>query len=97
MARQTTDTTQQFNALRSEILAGDIKPFYLLFGKEHYFIDALCDAIMDRALPPEERDFGQVVYFGADVNAAQVVSTARQFPMMVSRQVVIVKEAQMMS
>ncbi len=97
MARQTTDTTQQFKALRAEIRTGDIKPFYLLFGKEHYYIDALCDEIMERALPPEERDFGQVVYYGADVTAAQVVSTARQFPMMVSRQVVVVKEAQMMS
>ena len=96
MAKQTSDTSQQFNELRTSILAGDIKPFYLLFGKEHYFIDELCNAIMDKALPPEERDFGQVVYYGADVSAAQVVSTARQFPMMVSRQVVIVKEAQMM-
>lgn len=96
MARQGTDSTQQFNALRSGILAGDIKPFYLLFGKEHYYIDELCNAIVDKALPPGERDFGQVVYYGADVSAAQVVSTARQFPMMVSRQVVIVKEAQMM-
>ena len=96
MAKQTIDTTAQFNALMSEINGGNLAPFYLLFGKEHYFIDALCAAIMDKALPPEERDFGQVVYYGADVSANQVVSAARQFPMMVSRQVVVVKEAQMM-
>lgn len=96
MAKQTTDTTAQFNALMSDIKGGNLAPFYLLFGKEHYFIDALCAAIMENALPPGERDFGQVVYYGADVSANQVVSAARQFPMMVSRQVVVLKEAQMM-
>lgn len=97
MAKTTSDTTAQYNALRAEIEAGGIRPFYLLFGKEHYYIDALCSAIMEKALPPEERDFGQTVCFGSDVTAAQVVSAARQYPMMVSRQVVVVKEAQMMS
>ncbi len=97
MAKQISDTTAQFNALRDEILSGTIRPFYLLFGKEHYYIDKLCSLIAENALSPEERDFGQVVYFGQDVSAAQVVSASRQFPMMVSRRLVIVKEAQMMS
>ena len=96
MAKQSVDTTAKFRALREEILAGELKPFYLLFGKEHYYIDELCRLIMEKALPPEERDFGQIVYFGSDVKAAQVVATARQFPMMVSRQLVVVKEAQLM-
>ena len=96
MAKATSDTVQEYKALRDEILGGDIKPFYLLFGKEHYYIDELCRLLMERVVPPEERDFGQIVYFGADVTANQVVSTARQFPMMVQRQLVVVKEAQMM-
>lgn len=96
MAKTTTDTVQEYKALREEILAGDIKPFYLLFGKEHYYIDELCRLLMETVIPPEERDFGQIVYFGADVTANQVVSTARQFPMMIARQLVVVKEAQMM-
>lgn len=97
MAKQSVDTAAQYAAIKAEIEAGQIKPFYLLFGKEHYYIDSLCSLIMEKALPPQERDFGQCVFFGADVTPSQVVSTARQFPMMVSRQVVIVKEAQMMS
>ena len=96
MAKTTTDTVQEYKALREEILSGDIKPFYLLFGKEHYYIDELCKLLMERVVPPEERDFGQIVYFGADVSANQVVGTARQFPMMIARQIVVVKEAQMM-
>ena len=96
MAKATTDTVQEYKALREEIERGDIKPFYLLFGKEHYYMDGLCRLLMERVIPPEERDFGQIVYFGADVTANQVVSTARQYPMMIARQLVVVKEAQMM-
>ena len=96
MAKTTSDTVQEYKALREEILHGDIKPFYLLFGKEHYYIDELCKLLMEHVIPAEERDFGQIVYFGADVTANQVVSTARQYPMMIARQLVVVKEAQMM-
>ena len=96
MAKTSKDTVQAYNALRDEILSGDIKPFYLLFGKEHYYIDELSKLLAEKVIPQEERDFGQLVFFGADVTANQVVSAARQFPMMVSRQLVMVKEAQMM-
>ncbi len=96
MAKTTSDTVLEYKALREEILQGDIKPFYLFFGKEHYYIDELCKLLMEQVVPPEERDFGQIVYYGADVTANQVVSTARQFPMMIARQIVVVKEAQMM-
>ena len=54
MAKATTDTVQEYKALRGEILSGDIKPFYLLFGKEHYYIDELCKLLMEHAVPPED-------------------------------------------
>ena len=94
MAKQATDTVQQFNAISKEILSGDIKPFYLLFGKEHYYIDKLCDLLMDKVLPPEEKDFGPLGYYGSDVSANQVSCrppVSDDFP-----QLVVVKEAQLM-
>jgi len=96
MAKVTTDSAQEFKEIKARIEAGDIKPVYLLFGKEHYYIDQLCSLLMERVIPVQEKDFGEIVLYGADVSADQVVSTARQFPMMVSRQLVVVKEAQMM-
>lgn len=82
--------------LEAEIRSGDIKPFYLLFGKEHYYIDRICNLLMASVLPEGERDFGQMVYYGADTTPEEIVSHARQFPMMVSRQLIVVKEAQAM-
>lgn len=96
MAKQSSDSSSEFKALREQILRREYKPVYLLFGKEHYYIDELCRLLMDTVIPEDQKDFGQIVFYGADVTAAQVVSTARQFPMMVERQLVVVKEAQMM-
>ena len=97
MAKTTKDTAQEFKRIKSAIEAGDIAPFYLLHGKEHYYLDALCDLLMERVIPPQERDFGQIVFYGADTTAMRVVEAARQFPMMISRQMVVLKEAQMMN
>ncbi|MBQ0025489.1 MAG: DNA polymerase III subunit delta [Bacteroidales bacterium] len=96
MARQASDTAGEFKALKENILSGDYAPVYLFFGKEHYYIDQLCNLLIDNVVPEEQRDFGQIVLYGADVTAEQVVSAARQFPMMSQRQLVVVKEAQMM-
>lgn len=63
-------------------------------GDEPYFLDRITDYIADNVLQPEERDFNQSVVFGSDVTAAQVVDLAREFPMMATHRVVIVKEAQ---
>ena len=96
MAKQTTDSAAEFKAIRKDIMEGRIAPVYLLFGKEHYYIDELCKTLMDNVLPEEEKAFGQIVLFGADTTVNQVISAARQFPMMISRQMVVVKEAQML-
>ena len=96
MAKQTQETAELVARLESEIRAGDIKPFYLLFGKEQFYIDRICNLLMECTLPEGEKDFGQMVYYGADTSAEEIVSHARQFPMMVSRQVIVVKEAQAM-
>jgi len=95
MARIENNTEQQFASIKADIQSGKISPFYLLFGKEHYYIDKVCDLLMEKALLPEERDFGQIVLYGADVTTQQIISVARQYPMMASRQLVVVKEAQM--
>lgn len=94
MAKQATETGPLAAKIESDINRGDIKPFYLLFGREHYYIDRICNLLMEKALPAGERDFGQMIYYGVDTTPEEIVSHARQFPMMVSRQVIVVKEAQ---
>lgn len=92
MAEKITGTT--YDSIMRALKAGNFSPIYILMGDEPYFLDKITDYIADNVLQPEERDFNQSVVFGSDVTAAQVVDLAREFPMMATHRVVIVKEAQ---
>ena len=81
----------------NDIKAGNIKPIYFLMGEEPYYIDKLSEYIEQNILSEEEKGFNQTVLYGRDVSVEDVVSTAKRYPMMAERQVVIVKEAQDLS
>lgn len=78
----------------NDIKAGNIKPIYFLMGEEPYYIDKLSDYIELNVLSEDEKAFNQTILYGRDVTIEDVVSTAKRYPMMAERQVVIVKEAQ---
>ena len=78
----------------NDIKAGNIKPIYFLMGEEPYYIDKLSDYIEQNILSEEEKGFNQTVLYGRDVTIEDVIGTAKRYPMMAERQVVIVKEAQ---
>jgi len=83
-----------FDSIMRDLKARKFVPVYYLMGDEAYYIDQIADYIAEHALQPEERDFNQTVLFGSDVTASQIADTARRYPMMSERQVLIVKEAQ---
>ncbi len=78
----------------NDIKNGNIKPIYFLMGEESYFIDKLSDYMEQNLLYEDEKGFNQTVLYGRDVTIEDIVSTAKRYPMMAERQVVIVKEAQ---
>lgn len=87
--------TNQHIAILQDIRNKQFKPVYLLMGKESYYIDLICNAIIEYALQDWERDFNQTILYGADVDDfAIVVNAAKRFPMMAERQLIVVKEAQ---
>ena len=91
---------QEIDSLCREIVkdarSGIFSPVYLLMGDEPYYVDMVCDAILEHCLDESERDFNQTVCYGADVTADAVITAARRYPMFSERQLVVVKEAQMM-
>jgi len=78
----------------NDIKNGNVKPIYFLMGEEPYYIDKLSDYIEQNILSEDEKGFNQTVLYGRDVTIEDIVSTAKRYPMMAERQVVIVKEAQ---
>lgn len=82
-----------FSALKKQIENGQFAPVYYLHGPESWFIDTLAHAVEKHALQPSEEAFNKEVLFGADTTANAVLTTCRNFPMMASRRLVILKEA----
>lgn len=96
MAKGFTDTDSLCREIVKDARNGVFKPVYLLMGDEPYYVDMVCDAIIEYCLDESERDFNQTVCYGADVDADAVITAARRYPMFADRQLVVIKEAQMM-
>ena len=78
----------------NDIQAGKTKSIYFLMGEETYYIDIISDFIEKNVLAEDEKGFNQTVLYGRDVSIEDIISTAKRYPMMAEKQVVIVKEAQ---
>ena len=96
MAKGFTEIDSLCREIVSDARNGVFKPVYLLMGDEPYYVDMVCDAIIEHCLDESERDFNQTICYGADVDADKVITAARRYPMFAERQLVVVKEAQMM-
>ena len=85
-----------YDSIMSELKSGIYKPVYYLMGEEGYFTDRITDYIEDNLLTDVEKDFNLTVFYGLDTDIDTVVTAARRFPMMAERQVIVVREAQML-
>ena len=85
-----------YESIMSELKSGTFRPVYYLMGEEGYFTDRITDYIMKNALNEVERDFNLTVYYGLDSDIDTIVTAAKRFPMMAERQVIVVKEAQLL-
>jgi DNA polymerase-3 subunit delta len=83
-----------FNKILSDLKNKDYYPVYLLEGEEPYFIDRISDYITANVLTEAEKGFNQTILYGKDTDIDTIISAARRFPMMSSRQVIVVREAQ---
>ena len=96
MAKGFVETDAQCRQIVQDARNGVFSPVYLLMGDEPFYVDMVCDAVLDHCLDESEKDFNQTVCYGADVDADAVITAARRYPMFAERQLVVVKEAQMM-
>ena len=90
------ETDRQCRNIVNDVKNGIFKPIYLRMGKEPYYPDMVCNAIIDNCLQDWEKDFNETICYGTDVDVETVISEARRFPMMAERQLVVLKEAQAM-
>lgn len=78
----------------NDIKAKKFAPVYLLHGDEPYYIDLISKTVEANALEEHEKDFNQFIFYGKDADIEQVIASAKEFPMMAERKLVVVREAQ---
>ena len=83
-----------YKEIISSISNKDFHPVYFLMGEEAFYIDKISDYISDNVLESQEKEFNQSVLYGKEVDVAQIIAEAKQFPFGATHRVVIVKEAQ---
>ncbi|MDR2358915.1 MAG: DNA polymerase III subunit delta [Prevotellaceae bacterium] len=88
------DTVANYERILADLKNKKYRPVYLLMGEEAYYIDQIGNYIAQHVLAEAERSFNQLILYGKDTTVPQLIDTARRFPMIASRQVVIVREAQ---
>jgi len=96
MAKQAVNVASQCEALISDIRKGIFKPVYLLMGDEPYYPELVCKEIIDNCIDEFSKDFNETICYGGDVTTDQIITAARRYPMMSDRQLVVVKEAQLL-
>ncbi len=93
MAKQAISITHR--EIIKQVQDHHMAPIYLLMGDESYYIDRISEYIAENVLNESERDFNQqIIYCTRDTKVADIINSARRYPMMSDYQVVIVKEAQ---
>jgi len=66
---------------------------YFLMGDEPFYIDEISDYIEEHVMQEEQRDFNQMLVYGKETDADEVIALAKQFPFGTDKRVVVVKEA----
>lgn len=87
--------TIAYDALLNEIRAKNFKQVYYLTGEESFYLDRILSSIIEAALTPEEQEFNLISLYGQNTDVMSVISAARRYPMMSERQVVVVREVQL--
>jgi len=83
----------KYEELVSQLKSRQFKPVYLLMGEEPFYIDRICRFFENKVIEEADRDFNQVVLYGKDTSAAEIVANAKEFPFGSQYKLVIVKEA----
>lgn len=83
-----------FKDIQKSIKEKNFAPFYILHGEEGYFIDLLVDAFEQNVLEESEKDFNQDIVYGKDAEAVGLLSALNSYPLMATKRLVVLKEAQ---
>ena len=65
-----------FEEICRDITARKFQPVYVLMGEEPFFIDQITDLLLKSVLEESERDFNQIILYGADTDAISIINAS---------------------
>ncbi len=85
----------KYAEILKQIQQRKIAPVYYLHGEEGYFIDKIAEALLaeEVVLNSTEASFNRDVFYGPETTANQILNSARCFPVMAERRLVVLREA----
>jgi DNA polymerase-3 subunit delta len=89
--------TTTFEAIIKSWKKKEYAPLYWLEGEEDYYIDQVMTYAEKQILTEAEQSFNLSIFYGKDADWTSVINTCRKYPMFSEKQVVLLKEAQMMN
>ena len=75
-AKSYIETDRQVRNLIEEVRSGVFKPVYLLMGEEPYYPELVCQAVIDNCLQDWEKDFNELICYGASLTSTWPTTTA---------------------
>ncbi|AXJ00948.1 DNA polymerase III, delta subunit [Cyclonatronum proteinivorum] len=93
MAKRSNNVSpqQEFARIIQELDSGTFKPVYFLCGDEPFFIDRIQEKI-DSLIPEHSRVFDYEILYGATHDPADILSTAKSYPIGGERRFVFVRD-----
>jgi len=82
-----------YDQIITQLKKKQFAPIYFLMGDEPFYIDEISNYIEENVMPEEQRDFNQMLVYGKETDADEVIAMAKEFPFGTEKRVVIVKEA----
>ena len=71
---------------------GNIAGLYLLVGPEYFIMEEMAGRIISSIVPDDLRSFNLTVAYGTEVDMGAFTGTARSYPFMADRRVLVLKE-----
>jgi DNA polymerase-3 subunit delta len=80
--------------LEEALRRGPPAPVYLLTGAEDFLLDRALEAILDAAVPREQRGFNLDIFRGGEEDGRQIAAVASAFPLVAERRAVVLRDVE---
>ncbi len=83
-----------YKSIIKDIKSGNVANNYFLHGEEPFYIDEITKVLTESVVEEHARDFDQVVLYGKDTEIGSLLAELKAFPMIATKKLVVVREAQ---